>query len=268
MFRRAREAVRKAYRRLLDSIYRNIRGVEIRSVSCVIAAHMHDADYSFDPIVIEPPLALPEPVVHSDVIDCAVSSLTAVIETKLVEDSEPPVPDTVTVAVEVVFDESAVSDDEMAIEAPPVRAAETVVCHDLKLFAVSAVRPDTKLYNLKGLRGAEAVRVSDGQRWTSIIPMARRQIDFFKLPAEERVRLWSELVRQSGKRPKELELLGVFPGVPVKGIKRLGFESGSRSLRIWLEGVRKRGGEDTPTKTLILARERASGKLHRVFDTA
>jgi hypothetical protein len=268
MFRRAREAIRRAFRRLWESVYRGVKGFEVRSAACAIPARMRDLDFGFRTDIESIAPALPEPMIESDEIVCSVASLSAAIQAVLAEDSKPPVPDTEVARVDTAFAESAIQEDEMSIGPAAIHGADTVVNPHPKLFKLASVRLDAKLFNVAVVMSAEGARVVDGRRWASIVPMARRRIEFVKLTTGERVRLWSELVRQTGKRPNELELIGVFPGVPVRGIKRLGFEGGSGNLRIWLEGVIKRSAQDTPTRTLILARERASGKLHRVFDSA
>lgn len=267
MFSRAREAVRKAYRRFLDSIYRGIKGYEIRSVSCRIGVKALDLDFSISEVVEDFKFALPEPHIGSETVECSVSSLTTNIEARLAEDSQPPVPDTEVTDFMVGIDPGKVREDGMAIDVSHVQSVPAAISKVLHVKDVRAVVPTAKLYSMKGVRAGEGTRVVDGQRWAAIVPMTRAASDFYRLPAEERVRLWNVLVKQADKRPNELELIGIFPGVPVRGIKRLGFDGGSKRLRIWLEAVKSKGGEDTPTRTLILARERASGKLHRVFDS-
>ena len=266
MFSRAREAIRRAFRRILDSIFHGIKGFEIRSVSCEIGVQASDLDYSFSRVITDLKFAFPKPHIGSETIECSICSLTATIEAQLAEDSQPPVPDTQVIEITAGIDAGEVCEDAMALNASEVKSVPAAISSELRVNAVQAVMPTAKLYSVKGIRAGEGTIVVDGQRWAAIVPMTRKAADFYRLPAEERVRLWKVLVAQAGKRPNELELIGVFPGVPVRSIKRLGFESGSRRLRIWLDAAKNKGGDDTPTRTLILARERASGKLHRVFD--
>ena len=266
MFRRAKEALNRALRRFLDSIRRSLRGVSVRSVPCAITSVLRDLDFAPRPRILSAQPGLPAPAILSEKFRCRLASLDPAIEAKLAASGDPPVPKTEISGLDVFIDQAEVRSERTSLERVAVRSAETAISRAQRVMSLPAVRLGTGVRELRGASFSSAARIRDGERLVAAQPLTRNALDFFRLPADERVGFWHELVGQVGKRPKELELIGVFPGVPVRGIKRIGLRSGGTKLRLWLADKKKRGGSDPPMMTLILARERASGKLLRVFD--
>ena len=240
--------------------------MEIRSLSCHLDSPAANLDFLFSQAVRSAAISPPEPAVHSEEIDCAVVSLEARIETKLAEDSEPPVPDAEVRSIDAVLSGIEIKGKQIRLPSTSVRQVEVLEGIGL-VRGISSVRPDAGLRAVRSMGFADSTRVGDATRVAASLPLVRAASNFYKFSPEQRVRIWKELLDQVGKGPKQLELIGIFPGVPVRGIKRIGLQAGSSKLRLWLDANMKRP-EKMPTRTLILARERGSGTLHRVFDRA
>ena len=266
MFKRAREALRRAFRRFVDSLRRSVRGVEVRSLSCRLDAPATNLDFLFSQPVHTAAIEPPEPAIRSEEIDCEVVELQARIEAELAEDSEPPVPETEVRSVDAALAGIEIKGKQTRLPSAEVRE-ESVLEGVGQVRGISAVRPDAGLRGIRDLGFADSTRTGDATGKAAALPLVRSASNFYKFSPEQRVRIWKELLDQVGKGPKQLELIGIFPGVPVRGIKRIGLQAGSSKLRLWLDTSIKRS-DKTPTRTLILARERGSGALHRVFDRA
>jgi len=266
MFRRAKEALSRALRRFLDSIRRSLRGVSVRSLPCAVTSVLRDIDLASRPRILSTQPGLPDPTILSETFRCRLASLNPAIEAKLAASGDPPVPKTKVSGLDVSVDHTEVRSERTSLGRVVVRSAEAAISRKQRVMSLPAVRLETGVHEVREVSFGSAARIRDGERLVVAQPLTRNALDFFRLPADERVGYWHELVGQVGKRPKELELIGVFPGVPVRGIKRIGLQPGSTKLRLWLADKGKRGRSDPPMMTLILARERASGKLLRVFD--
>jgi hypothetical protein len=260
MFRKSRQVIRNATQRLYHALRRQVRGIEVFSLDCSLRAVGRTVLFGFSPRLLAMALVPAYPVIRSEEFDCPITEVSPSLDVEIHVDESPTHTDVTVVDLASEQWSPGVIDCAAALPTPRQKAVDPDFIRRLRAHDWPAVRLEAKVRSLGGRFAAE---VKDGERAISALPIRRRGLNFYRLPAHERVGFWNELIAQVGKSPKELELVGVFPLVPKKGLRRVGFRSGSTELQIWIDQTAR----DAPAGTLILARERSSSRLYRVFDS-
>lgn len=106
------------------------------------------------------------------------------------------------------------------------------------------------------------VLVKEGLGVMTMVPILRTAANVYRMSPALRMSYWKELVAQVDRRPKELELLGIFPNVPVRGVEKASIDSARGVIRLWL-GAEAKGAR---AGTLLVARDRENETIYRVFD--
>ena len=258
MFRKSRQVLRNAWRRLVEALRVRFLGIDVFEVRCAIGAQAQGIQVAPAATIHALPLVPPEPQIGSAGFAAVLREVEAAIEADV-----------------------AVSEGNSAIEAEvvdlPSPALEAEVRGaDARLGEARLREADPSLGPARSrgvelpettarvLRGPDApsTRVRERLSAAASLPVRRRSLSFFRLPAESRVGYWHELVSQVGKQARELELIGIFPTVPMAGVRRMGLKPEAGRLNLWLD----RAARGAQVGTMIVARERASGRLLRVFD--
>jgi hypothetical protein len=260
MFRKSRQVIRNALQRLYHALRRQVRGIEVFSLDCSLRAVGHTVRFGFSPGLLTLSLVPSQPVIKSEDFDCPIAEVNPSLDAEIRVDESPTHTDVTVIDMASERWSPDVIDCKADLPAPRSGAVDPDFTRLLRAHDWPAVRLKAKVL---ALGGRFAVEVKDGERTMRAQPIRRKGLNFYRLPAHERVAFWNELIAQVGKSPKELELVGVFPLVPKKGLRRVGFRSGSTELQVWID----QAASGAPAGTLILARERSSNRLYRVFDS-
>ncbi len=258
MFRKSRQVLRNAWRRLIEALRTSFLGIDVFEVRCAIGAQARGIPVAPTSAIHILPLVPPEPEIGRVEFSAVLHEVEAAIEADV-----------------------AVSEGNSVIEVGvvdlPSPALETEVCSaDARLGEARLREADPSLGPARSrgvelpkttasvLRGPDApsTRVREGLSAAASLPVRRSSLSFFSLPADSRIGYWHELVSQVGKQARELELIGIFPAVPRAGVRRMGLKPETGRLNFWLDSA-ARGAQ---VGTMIVARERSSGRFLRVFD--
>lgn len=168
--------------------------------------------------------------------------------------------------------EATIIDEEFDPLDPLVLAADTAV-PEIAIAALETSATFTAMIRAVGWKKLEAaikylavsrpvVMVREGLGVMTLVPIQRTAVNLYRMTPALRMSYWKELVSQVDRRPRDLELLGIFPNVPTRGVDKASIDSGRGVIRLWL-GLEAKGSR---AGTLLVARDRENGAIYRVFD--
>lgn len=260
MFRRSREAIRRAAGRVLHSIRRVLFGPMIFSVDCMPTSRLFYLRFEIVPTLLSVSAVSPEPRIHSAEASCNVRGVDIGVIPEIVVEKPLTSIEAKLVEFGCSWPSTLVSNVRIIQQTTRVLSTEAGIAKTIKCSSVTVSRLESEVVSIRSLL---RTKLLDGGDVALSLPLLRQSLQIYRMPAEQRVAYWRELVSQVGKKPKELELIGIFPSVPEKGIDRVALMAKSGSLRLWLDRQKVRQAK---SGTMIVARDRTSGRLYRVFD--
>lgn len=258
MFRKSRLVIRRALQRFYNALRRKVTGINIYSVGCLLSAAVRPLDFRFLQTTHTLNMVAQQIVIRSEEVVCRVRDADTSFNTEVNVDQSPTHCEAEVSGIGFEQLSPPVIDSKASLPSTEISAVETDFVGKLEPRSLKVVQSKSRVFSISG--NIEA-KLRSGDRLISNLPMCRTGLDIYRLTAEDRVAYWQELVSQIGKQPFELELIGVFSRIPMRGIRRIGFVARTGTLQLWLEHA-SRGA---PVTTLILAKDRSSGKLYRVF---
>ena len=259
MFRRARQVIRRALQNFYHKVRRRLKGIEIYSIEIALGASLRSLRFRFSPVLVFYNLAPLKPAVLTAELECRVLGADTSLDVEVRIDESPTESDAEVHDMESDDWIPDVQEAEATISTPVAKAVDPDFVGDMGIREVAMVKFKA---NLRDLSNPIRSSVKPGDRLVRSLPIVRQGMNIFRLPADERVGYWRELVSQINRQPRELELIGIYPAVPRRGLRRVGMVRGAGNIQMWLDPA----AGSAPLATLILAKERSTGKLYRVFD--
>lgn len=260
VFRKSRQVVRRGLERLADALRLLFRGIYIYSVDTWLDARVRALPVDI-PCPIVPVDLIPEvPILEVAGIEATATVAAADLESSLVEHD-------LRLELEPAISSLADADWSPDVLGGDVCLAETRVCAlrtDYKLTAAVLEMPLMRYrVFVRSMEAGVGCRLFNGDKVIATVPLRRPALEFYRLATPVKVAFWRELVTQTGLQPRDLELVGVFPRIPSRGIKKLTIKDNPRELKIWLDTEVAKGA---PIVMAIIAKARKTGKMFRVYD--
>lgn len=260
LFGKSRQVVRRAWRRFLSAFRWNLGAARLYHIPLGMEARVLRLSIDSRPQMFDLPMLEAEAVCRDATVDAEVVEIPTSFEPPVLSEAAPSELETSVTEVPMQLLATAVGEVSMLLPSPVVRIIERGLRMSTNLKGFEPRRWTAKTMGLRVSPPLAPVR--DGLARVANLPVLRTSIAFLRLPPEARLGYWRELVSQVQRQPKELELLGIFPNVPTTGIEKATIDAAKGELKLWY-GRRR---TDAKAGTLLVARERESGRIHRVFD--
>ena len=260
LFGKSRQIIRRAWRRFLDSFRWNLRAVRLYHIPISMEVQVFPLAMKSEPQLFDQPMIDTSTECGDATLDATVDEVLPELDFQVRSEKPPKDIEAAVVAEDLKLLSKGVSDEPVNLSNPIVRIIE----RGLRMAtALKGFEPRRWTAKTMGLRVATpAMPIREGLNFVANLPVLRTSIAFLRLPPEARLGYWRELVSQVQRQPKELELLGIFPNVPITGIEKASIDAARGGLKLWY-GHRR---NDALNGTLLVARERETGRIHRVFD--
>lgn len=260
LFGKSRQVMRRAWHRFLSAFRWNLGAARLYHIPLGMETRVLRLAIDTRPIINDLPMLETDLVCKDETLDAEIVEIPIRFEPPILSEAPPSELETNVVEMDIRLYVTSISDISMILPNPVVRVISRGLAMSTNL---KGFEPHRWTARTKGLRvGPPMTPIRDGLQRVANLPVLRTSIAFLRLPPEARLGYWRELVAQVQKQPKELELLGIFPNVPATGIQKASIDAAKGELKLWYAQRRS----DAKAGTLLVAKERESGQIHRVFD--
>lgn len=260
-YSKSKKVLQRAWEKFKDSFRWNTGNLRVYEFQPVIDTGVKEKSTAFENRLTDFCLTFPQIDIREDALG----------ETRVMEESTEFVPvitaETPPEQIEAAIIEECLGNMDTEISAHSMANMETEAKEldptfntsaDIKGLKIS--RPEAAIKKLT-FRDVDSF-IKDGDNVLAQVPISRNSLSVFTMSAPARMAYWKEIVEQTGKRPAELDLLGIFAHVPVQGMTKASIDQTTGVLRLWYSPDQKKNR----SATLLIARDRNTKELVRVFD--
>jgi hypothetical protein len=260
-FSKSKKVIQRAWEKFKDSFRWNTGNLRVYEFHPVIDSAIKEKNYEIQGETVDYPLEFSDVEIRDDNLqDTEVKE--EIIELEPVITAETP-PEQIEAEVkEESLDniDALITAQEMGIMETEARGLNASFNNaaSIKGLKVSALAAVIKQLSFRQVDSA----IRNGEEILAQVPIRRNSLSIFKMSAPARMAYWKEIVEQTGKKPAELDLLGIFSHVPTRGITKASIDQTTGSLKLWYSPDQKKN----KAATLLIARDRNSKEIIRVFD--
>ena len=260
-FSKSKKVLQRAWEKFKASFRWNTGNLRVYEFHPVIDSAIKEKNYSFEGNTIDFPLEFTDVMIKADSLqDTEVREEATELEPVITAETPPE-------QIEAELREENLENMDVSVSGYMPGEFSTVArglkCSFEKAASVKGLKINSIAAMIKRLSFSQVdSAIRDGDNVLAQVPIIRNSLSIFKMSAPSRMAFWKEIVDQTGKKPGELDLLGIFAHVPIRGITKASIDQTTGSLRLWYSPDQKKN----KSATLLIAKERATGEIIRVFD--
>lgn len=260
LYAKSKQLIRRSWRRIADSIRYTFGRIYTYHVPLSFIQKTHNLRFKSDYAVTDIPLFEQAVLIRSETFSASIAKVDISFIPEIHIETPPQ-----EIEAEIITEPTALAIPES--KKAVVKEFNTSITSASVDFTVKrtikkvTLKPYSAAVKGAAIRPVETAS-RDGIHILDALPFLRTSLSVFSMDAESRVGYWKELISQVKKQPKELELLGIFPNVPTKGITKASIDPANGQLKLWCNRDSRKGG----SATLLIAKDRESGHIYRVYD--